>query len=180
MPVREQSPDVLIAEDAIAVVDRAAMHDLQDRLPRASRGRTRLCTHRDSGELLHEMLIVLRGDSYIRPHRHVGKVESFHLIEGEVQIVFFDEAGAIVELLDMAPYGSGRPFYYRIAESVYHTLVVRTDMLVYHEVTTGPFRREDTIFAPWSPDDGDGAAVRAWSSRLAVQMASFLTARDGR
>ncbi len=173
MPVREQSPEVLVADDSIAVVDRAALRDLSGRLPRAPRGRVRLCTHRSSDELLHEMLIVLQGGSYIRPHKHRGKAESFHLIEGRVDIVFFDDEGAITNVLDMAAYGSGQPFYYRIGESVYHTLMVRSDTLVYHEVTTGPFRREDTLFAPWAPEEGHDAAIREWNGGLESRLREF-------
>ena len=175
MPVREQSPEVLVNDDPILAVDRAVLTDLSGRLPRASRGRVRLCAHRDGDEPLHEMLIVLQGDSYIRPHRHRGKAESFHLIEGRVEIVFFDEAGGIAQVLDMGAYGTGKPFYYRIAEAVYHTLLVRSETLVYHEVTTGPFRREDTEFAPWSPGEGD-ARVRAWLDELEDRRRAFTRA----
>ena len=66
----------------------------------------------------------------------------------------------------MGAYASGRPFYYRIAAPLFHTLLIRSDVLVFHETTSGPFSRADTVFAPWAPEDGDAAAVRRYLADL--------------
>jgi cupin fold WbuC family metalloprotein len=112
------------------------------------------------------MLIVLLRGTYIRPHKHLAKVESFHIVEGAVDVVVFDEAGAIVDIVRMGDYASGRNFYYRISQPAYHTLVLRSDVLVIHETTNGPFHRDDSIFAPWSPAEEDEAAANAFMKKL--------------
>jgi hypothetical protein len=61
---------------------------------------------------------------------------------------------------------SGRTFYYRLAAPWYHTLLVSSEFLVFHEVTNGPFRREETVLAPWAPAEGDLAAVAAFQERI--------------
>ncbi|MBX9633944.1 MAG: hypothetical protein K2X44_03095, partial [Magnetospirillum sp.] len=57
--------------------------------------------------------------------------------------------------------GHGLPYYFRLSESRYHTMVVRSDVVVYHEITGGPFNRADTQFAPWAPSDRDSPEMIA-------------------
>ena len=42
---------------------------------------------------VQEMVIAFYKDSYVRPHRHIGTSESFHVAEGEIDVIFFDEVG---------------------------------------------------------------------------------------
>ena len=39
------------------------------------RCRARICVHKESTDTLHEMLIIMRTDSHIRPHTIENKVE---------------------------------------------------------------------------------------------------------
>jgi hypothetical protein len=48
---------------------------------------------------------------------------------------------------------TGKPFYYRISEPIYHALLIRSPFLVFHEVTEGPFLREKTEFPEWAPEE---------------------------
>ncbi len=119
------------------------------------RRRIRLCTHSGVDDRLHEMLIIHEKDCYVRPHKHPGKSESIHIIQGKVDIVFFEDNGEIKKIIPMGDFSSGVSFYLRIGEPVYHTLLIRSEVLVFHETTNGPFDRSDTVFAPWSPEDAD-------------------------
>jgi cupin fold WbuC family metalloprotein len=157
--VKTESAEVLYAEDPIVTVDAAAIEALKRGAMANPRRRIRLCAHRGVGDSLHEMLIVHTRDTYVRPHKHVDKCESFHVIEGDVDVVIFDDEGEVAEVIGMGSVHSGRRFFYRIADPLYHTLLIRSDVLVFHETTPGPFRREQTIFAPWAPEDGDAPAV---------------------
>jgi cupin fold WbuC family metalloprotein len=126
----------------------------------------RLCTHRSADDSLHEMLIVHARGTYVPPHKHPAKSESFHVIEGHVDVVIFGEDGSVAEVMNMGEFTSGKPFYYRMADALYHTLVIRSATLVFHEITNGPFRRSDTIFAPWAPDETDLTAVATFLATL--------------
>jgi hypothetical protein len=53
-----------------------------------------------------------------------------------------------------------------MAAPVFHTLIIRSDVLVFHETTNGPFDRRDTVFAPWAPQDGDVNAVSTFMADL--------------
>ena len=119
------------------------------------------------------MLIVHTRNTYVRPHKHLNKSESFHLIEGSVDVVIFDEAGGVAEVIRMGDFASGRRFYYRIEQPAYHTLLITSDVLVFHETTNGPFRREETIFAPWAPEEQDQIARTGFLARLQEEMRRF-------
>ena len=123
------------------------------------RRRIRFCTHESTKNSVHEMIIVHAKDAYVRPHRHNSRCESFHVIEGRILFVTFDEKGSVGHRVVLGEPGSGNPFYLRIADGLFHTVVPLTDWIVFHETTKGPFRREDTEFASWSPDESDVETV---------------------
>src|SRR2546428_13766383 len=112
------------------------------------------------------MLIVHTFNTYVRPHKHVGKSESFHVIEGDVDVVIFADDGQVSDVIEMGSFQSGRPFFYRIADPLYHTLLIRSPVLVFHETTSGPFKREETVFAAWAPDDSQREAVDRYLTGL--------------
>ena len=157
---KAESAEVRYATDAIVLVDATDVARLKREAEQNARRRIRLCAHHSVESRLHEMLIVHTRDTYVRPHKHLGKSESFHVIEGDVDVVIFDDEGGVTDVIPMGAFASGRPFFYRIAEPLFHTLLIRSDVLVFHETTGGPFRRDDTVFAPWAPDDGDAAVKR--------------------
>lgn len=153
--VRSVSNEVLIATGGVVQVTAADLGPIVQRAERSPRQRARLCTHPSPAEPLHEMLICLARGTYVRPHRHTGKSESFHIIVGELDVVLFNDDGTIQDVIGMGPYSSGKVFYYRLMESCFHTVLVNSDHAVFHETTNGPFDPADTEFAPWSPMEGD-------------------------
>jgi cupin fold WbuC family metalloprotein len=76
------------------------------------------------------------------------------VISGEVDVVLFSEEGEVRQVIRMGEFASSKQFYYRLNEPIYHTLLIRSDVLVFHEVTNGPFRREETVFPNWGPEEG--------------------------
>lgn len=136
--------------------------------------RNRLCTHSDVEDVLHEMFIVLSKNNYIRPAKHVGKDESLHVIEGSADAIYFDESGKITKVITLGNYASGDLFYYRISEPVYHTLLIKTDFFVFHESTSGPLRKADTVPAPWAPDEKDIVASREFVEKLVKSVKNFV------
>jgi cupin fold WbuC family metalloprotein len=166
MRVRKMNNDVFVADGPIVKVERQDVQILASKLSSSSRNRVRLCAHKSNGDLLHEMLIVLANDSYIRPHRHLRKSESFHIIEGLVDIVIFDKNGGISDVIPMGDYTSGRKFFYRLAQPDFHTLIVRSKVVIFHETTNGPFEPSETEFAPWAPDETNAQAASAFMSAL--------------
>src|SRR5215472_17118978 len=124
MRTRIESAEVLYAADDVVTVDAATIAQLKREGERNPRRRIRLCAHRSVDDPVHEMLIVHTNDTYVRPHKHLSKSESFHVIEGAVDVVIFDDLGRLTDVIEMAAFQSGRPFFYRIADPLFHTLLI--------------------------------------------------------
>ena len=165
--MRQVSPEVFIVESAVAQIGPRELNLLKQAALNSPRGKARVCAHRSNEDALHEMIIVHAGHAYVRPHRHHGKSESFHIVEGRVTVVLFDEAGTVVDRIPLGPPGSGRSFFYRLSDSLYHTVLFEDAMAVFHEVTNGPFLPEEADFAAWSPLESDMAGREAFLAGLA-------------
>ena len=166
MRLRIQNPEVLYAAEPVITIDRAEIESLKARAAANPRQRARLCTHLSPDEAVHEMLIVHTCDTYVRPHKHLARVESFHVIDGHGRIVVFDEDGRVERVIPIGSYGTDRCFYYRLASASFHTVLIDSPVLVFHETTSGPFRPEETVFAPWAPADSEPEACAAWLGEL--------------
>jgi cupin fold WbuC family metalloprotein len=162
---RDTQTIVRVADDQIAF--------LEGELVGSATGRTRLCAHASNDSTVHEMLIALTTSSYVQPHRHAGKSESFHMIAGEIDIVLFSSSGDIAEVISLAPYGQGGTFFYRLSSDLFHTVLVKGAHASFHETTGGPFRREDTVFAEWAPAQQSHAAVIDYQQSLRARVATW-------
>jgi len=166
--------EVFVARDPIVRFGDEEIAFLKRQAQASPRRRARICAHKTNADALHEMVIAIAADSYIHPHRHVGKSESFHIVEGEVDVVVFDDAGEISEVIRLGAPASGRSFYYRLSESAFHTLLIRTDFLIVHEVTNGPFDRDRTVLAPFAPPEDRADQAHAYMNRVAERAARYL------
>jgi cupin fold WbuC family metalloprotein len=173
------NPEVFFAADHVVTVKRDDLAFLQEAADRSHRRRSRVCAHKDAEETLHEMIVVLKRDAYMIPDKHLVKVESYHIIEGLADVVVYDEAGEITEVIRLGDYASGRAFYFRErSPNFYHSLIVRSDILIYHETATGPFRKSDTLAAPWAPPESDAAGMKAFTQDLERRVDEFLARRE--
>lgn len=166
--LRRVNDEVFIALDRIVTVGSDAVTFVKAQALANDRKRARICAHRTSVDPLHEMLIAITPDSYIRPHRHRDKSESFHIVEGAVDVIVFDEAGGVSKIVALGAPNSERDFFYRLEPGVFHTLVIRTPILVVHEVTNGPFSPDQTEFATWAPADDQVSEAKDYMQRIAA------------
>jgi cupin fold WbuC family metalloprotein len=171
LKMSQQSPEVFNCDELICRIGMPEIEFLRKALPLAPRKRVRVCAHKSVEDTLHEMFILFKKGTYLRTSKHLGKDESVDVIEGQADVVLFDEAGNITDVIPVSDGSNGGPFYFRTPRERYHGWIVRSDIFIVHETTEGPFRLEDTIFAPWSPDPADTAAV-------ATNQADLLRAGD--
>ena len=128
--------------------------------------RARYCFHEHHADPVHEMVIAFRRDSYVSPHRHRRKTESFHVVRGELAVVFLDDAGELTGRLVLGAPGSDKPFFYRLNRMLWHTVIPLTDPVVIHETTSGPFIKEETDYAPFAPSEADQEACARYVAHL--------------
>lgn len=178
MKIKKSNNEVYFSERNISNINREDIISLKKMAMLNQNERIRLCMHRDVNNSFHEMFIVHAKNYYVRPHKHLFKSESFHIVEGRVDLVVFNESGDIVEAVKMGDYSSELSFYYRISEPLFHTLIIKSRFLIFHESTTGPFNRAETVFAPWSPDSNEKKAVKLFQRNLKVSLENFKVIRN--
>jgi len=173
LPVKRINDEVYVAEEGIVRLDRRAIAFVRDQALRNRRGRARICAHRDATNTLHEMLIGIAATSYVRPHRHEAKSESFHLVEGSADVVILSDDGAVEDVVEL---GENANFYYRLEAPRYHTLLIGSPALVIHETTNGPFVPDGTDWAPFAPAEGTPEA-HTYTEQLRSSVAAWKESR---
>ena len=168
------SKEVLYATDTIVTINSKDIEQLKDMAARNPRKRMRICCHNNVNNTLHEMLIVHAKGAYVRPHKHMAKIESFHVIKGKLNVVIFKNDGSILKVVTMSDYRSGENFYYRLSKNYYHTVIPLSNWVIFHEITNGPFRYEGTKFASWSPEESDLKKTKIYLNGLEKQAAGFI------
>lgn len=176
MTLVQKSLDVFLAKGPMVTIGHAEIAKLKAAVKLAPKLRARINAHPDGEDPLHEMIIAIDARSYIRPHKHPGRSEGFHVVEGEVDIVIFRDDGEIERVIELGPPGGARPFYYRMSNTIFHTLIIRSDVLIVHEITNGPFRPATTVFADFAPDDREIAKAKAYQAGLARRVAALQAA----
>lgn len=173
MKLKKASPEVYWAEGAVFSIGETEINFLKDQLAESPRGRVRINVHSSAQDKLHEMFIAIDRQSYVRPHQHKNKSESFHIVLGTVDVVIFDEQGGIQQIVSLGEQSKGRNFFYRLSIPLFHTLIIYSDVLVMQEVTNGPFVPSETIFANFSPEESDLAGVTDYQAQLMSQVSAF-------
>lgn len=171
MTLVQKSAEVFLAEGPIAALGQAEIAALKAAVKASPKRRARINAHPDGEDTLHEMIIAIDASSYIRPHKHPGKSEAFHIVEGEVDIVVFNDDGEIDRVVELGAPGGSRSFYYRMSNAFFHTLIIRSGLLVVHEITNGPFRPAATVFADFAPEDSETEKASAYQAELVRRVA---------
>jgi cupin fold WbuC family metalloprotein len=153
--VKEISEEVLYTCDPITSVTSKDIDILKKMASMNPGHRIRLCTHLSPEDDCHNMLITLVKGCYISPHKHRDKAESFHIIEGRLRVVIFDDMGNIKRVINMGDYSSGETFFYRLSEDSFHTVIPLSETVVFHESTSGPFDIQNTTYPDWDFSHSD-------------------------
>jgi len=160
------SPEVYHSVSPQILLEKADIEKLKELALLTPRERVRFCSHKTSKETTQEMFIVHPQAAYVRPHKHLNKIESMMVLQGEVDYVTFDNEGNVTDTISMGDFSSGKTFYNSLRTEIYHSLLIRSEWLVFLEVTQGPFNREDSVFAEWSPVDDDKQAVETFVNKI--------------
>lgn len=160
------SPEVYSLRGDVVSISDLDIDFLKTEVLKSRNGRIRINLHQSDDDLVHEMIIVITKDSYIRPHLHVNKSESFHVIYGAVDVILFDSCGNLSKVISLDAYDRSKAFCYRMSKPAFHTLIVRSEILVMHEITNGPYFSGDAVMADFAPDNEDFDGVKKWTNFL--------------
>ncbi len=113
--------------------------------------RFRISLHTSSEDDLHNMIIGIRKNSFVYPHKH-QKSESYHILEGKMALIYFHNSGDIDNILIL---NSNDILIARVDKGVYHASIALSNT-IYHETRVGPFISQgDSEFADWVTEDKD-------------------------
>ena len=178
MHFKEINEEVLYPMGDLVEIRHADIELLKKMALHTKRKRIRFCSHMNLNDILQEMFIVHTRETYVRPHKHLSKVEAFHVIEGEADVLFFDDAGKITDHYELGDYGSGKQFYCRIPEPVFHSFIINSDIIVFHEITHGPFVRSETVFPAWSPIEENADRVDDYIKQMRKEVENMRQRRS--
>lgn len=168
------TPEVYYATNTPATIGSDSLDFLRKALPQSTRQRTRICTHKDTGEPLHEMFVIYKNSTYVRPNCHHGKDESLIVLKGQADVIFFDELGTVTSVVQVGDYPSGKAFYCRIPREIWHTVIIRSDEIILFEATPGPFNPAHTTYAKWAPPESEETSIHEYIAALEQSITPLL------
>mgnify|MGYP001267850597 CR=1 FL=1 len=145
--------------------DKTMFSDLIEEAENSPRRRVNLNIHQSYSDKVQRLFIAMMPDSYVRPHRHVQehKWEFFMVLEGALDLIFFDSKGVVTERISLCSDGDCQGV--EIPPNVWHATVCN-EPVVFMEVKQGPYEiMDDKGFADWAPQEGD-AGVPAFLATL--------------
>lgn len=152
------------------IIDEALLDHTSEKARKESRLRKNHNLHERLCDPVNRLLNALEPGTYIPAHRHShpAKDETVIVLRGSVVSVIFDDAGNIVERVEVSPalgvYG------FDIPAGQWHGLLVKESRTVVFEVKKGPFTplSEEDI-APWTPRIDDMEGIARYLNRLSEE-----------
>lgn len=136
---------------------------------RNGRDRAIVKIHGNEKEELHLMIIAIKENSYIAPHRHVEeeKRENFRILRGQGAVVFFGEDGEIEKQVVIGD-GADERKVVLVRPKKWHTfvpLVEGTVILESKKMPSGGYKKEtDKEFPKWAPKEGEEESKEYWNN----------------
>ena len=111
-------------------------------------GKARYCCHANEQSQLHEMFIYHESGTVITPHKVSSGPESYLILEGCLDLVFYSDEGEFRQVTRLGAFGGDENFFVRIPDPVFRGIVVVKDA-IFVEVREGPFDLDRVIWASW-------------------------------
>lgn len=137
------------------IFDLELLSELRAQAEASPRRRAHHNVHEDYQQPVQRLFVCMLPDSYVRPHRHSQpyKWEFFMVVDGCLELLFFDDEGTLTERMALGP-GSDC-FGVEIPPNTWHATVCNAPV-TFVEVKQGPYEvTDDKDFASWAPAEGD-------------------------
>ncbi|MGY4257804.1 cupin fold WbuC family metalloprotein [Bradyrhizobium sp. USDA 4516] len=174
MNLVQKSAGVFLAEGPICSIGQDELDMLKAALPASPKRHVRINPQPNAEDGVIESIFAFDRNTYIRPHKHPGRSEAYHIIAGEMDAVLFSDAGEIKRIVRLGPLGDKHPFYYRLTAPIFHTVIIRSDILLMHEIVEGPRGPGATEWAEFAPDaDREPEKSQAYHAALLQRVAAL-------
>lgn len=114
---------------------------------------------------IHRLLNALEPGTYLPPHRHRDKEETYLVLRGSLLACFYDEAGNVTERALLNP--SEGKYGLEIPPCTWHSIVALESGTVIFEIKKGPYSPlspED--LASWAPAASDEEGAKGFMKRM--------------
>ena len=158
MQIHELTPETSYISDEVSPGMTCEMvNKLVEKYKLSTRKRHRMCFHQNPSVELHDIIICYDSDSYIPPNKHVGKVESLVVIQGEIDFFLFNDHGEVYDYKRLSSSNSDKPFYIRVPQNTWHGLrAVGPKPCIIKETISGPYELSSLRWAPFAPCEKAG------------------------
>ena len=151
------------------------LSELRAQAEASPRRRAHHNVHDDYRQPVQRLFVCMLPDSYVRPHRHSQphKWEFFMVVDGCLELLFFDDYGVLTERLALGP-GSDC-LGVEIPPNTWHATVCHQPV-TFVEVKQGPYEvTDDKDFADWAPAEGDDAVTAFLASMKILRPGNVLS-----
>ena len=143
--------------------------DLDKKAVIGPRLRTHHNLHEGPQAAVQRLVVKLRQGTYIRPHRHRERWELGICLQGRMDLVLFDDRGALTERATLTP--ERGTLALELPARTWHGYVCVSDAATFLEVKEGPYDpATSSEFAAWAPAEGEAGAAQCldWMRRAKV------------
>jgi cupin fold WbuC family metalloprotein len=144
---------------SLRIIAPSDLDDLSRAAQAGPRRRLNLNMHADYADPCQRLFNAVEPDSYLRPHRHTDppKAECFVAIRGRFHLLIFDDAGTVIERIELSP--AGPVISAEVPVGTWHAIVALEPGSIFFETKPGPYTPlTDKDFAPWAPPEGSSEA----------------------
>lgn len=121
--------------------------------------------HESMDDDIHRLLNAIEPDTYLPPHRHPEKDETYIVLRGSLFTYFFDDEGKVIEKVKLSPQEGS--YGLEIPANTWHSIVVLEPDTVIFEIKKGPYAPlPPQDFAPWAPEVSDTEGVKKYIDSL--------------
>lgn len=148
----------------VATVNKDIVNELKSISEQLGRKNVRICLHNNQAEKLHSMVNLINNNQYSLPHKHLNKEESYHIIEGRMAFIIFDEDGTATDKCILGPDGN---FLLRVGANIFHATIPLTETAIFHESRLGPFPKGgDSVYPAWAPNEDNALLINEYVKGL--------------
>lgn len=134
------------------------LDQVTDEAKKSPRLRMNYNFHPELSDPVQRLLNAIEPGTYIRPHKHFTREESFVILRGTALAVVFDDAGTIKEFTILAK--ESGVLGVEFEADTFHMLIALQSGTVVYEVKEGPFIPHSAEGqAKWAPAEGDPASA---------------------
>ena len=166
-----EAKEAVFNTEARLEVDQTLVDYLKQRARDEPRRRFRLCLHHSTADPVQDMMIVFCRHAYTCPHRFTDRAICYHMVEGDLTVFLFDDAGRLTRAVEMASPQSGKTFCLHLSSGQWHLAMATTEVAVVRETLPGPNLAGEAIeWATWAPGEENTEAVLAFIERLGIKL----------